>query len=477
MAAKSRPLVLIADDNEEIVHMLEYQLQSWGYRTSAALNNSQLLQRFSQEEPDLILLDLKFGEHDGIMVMRDLLRASPNLTVVLLTGHGTIDSAVEAIRQGAYDYLTKPPDIQRLRLTLGHGLEKRDLSRRVEQLRRLAEPQDATSRIWGNSPALNRLRELIASVAPTDVTVLIQGESGTGKELVARALHDQSRRRQGPYVPVNMAALPRELVESTLFGHEKGAFTGADQVRIGCCEAADGGSLFLDEIGEMDLNVQAKLLRFLQEREIQRVGSSRVRSVDVRIVAATNRDLRDQVGRGLFREDLYYRLQVVPVEVPPLRARRDDIPLLASRFLERAAVRHGKDVAGFTPDALAVLTRHDWPGNIRQLENLVERLVILCRGREIDLDDLPPEIRDLKVLDSPLMPGGSDLEVHLIEEVEKQAILGAIRKTLGNVRNAAKLLGLGQATVYRKIKRYGIHLRGYSHSVEETPDLAASSGG
>ena len=476
MAKKIRPSILIADDDASIAKFFEIQLKKWGYQISTVLNNDELLQRFSREEPDLVMLDLRFGEHDGILVMRELLRLVPDLPVVVLTGHASIDTAVDAIRQGAYDFLTKPPDIERLRLTLEHALEKRELSRRVERLRRQVEPQDATSRIWGDSPALNQLRELITSIAPTDVTTVIHGESGTGKELVARALHDQSRRRQGPFIPVNMAALPKELVESTLFGHEKGAFTGADQVRIGSCEAAEGGSLFLDEIGEMDLEIQAKLLRFLQEREIQRVGSSRTRSVDVRIIAATNRNLREQVDRGRFREDLYYRLQVVPLEVPPLRARREDIPILACRFMERAGARYGKNVAGFTPDALGVLSRHDWPGNIRQLENIVERLVILSRGREIDCQDLPAEIRDRSVSASPPTPAGhSGSDILSLEEVEKQAILGAIRKANGNVRQAARLLSLGPATVYRKLNQYGIQSRDCGEIGKKATDRASTA--
>jgi len=458
---KVAPLIFVADDNESLANFLARQLREWGYRTVTYLSKSLLMQRFPQEQPDLVLLDLQFGKDDGIGVMRDLLKIEPCLSIVLLTGHGSIETAVEAIRHGAYDFLTKPPDLQRLRLTLEHAIEKRLLSKRVEQLKKLTEQQDPSRRLWGDSPALKRLRELIESIAPTDVTALIQGESGTGKELVARAIHDQSRRSHGPFVPVNMAALPRELVESTLFGHEKGAFTGADQVRIGCCEGADGGTLFLDEIGEMDLDIQAKLLRFLQEREIQRVGSSRTRAVNVRIVAATNRDLQDQVKRGRFREDLFYRLQVVPLDVPTLRERRGDVPLLVTRFLERAVARHGKDVAGFTPEALVLLTNYDWPGNIRQLENLVERLVILSRTSEIGYDDLPEEIRTFAATTTPSAVGLSHLKVIPIEQVEKRAILEALKKSNGNVRDAAKLLGLGQATVYRKIKGYGVHSRDY----------------
>jgi DNA-binding NtrC family response regulator len=320
--------------------------------------------------------------------------------------------------------------------------------------------------LWGEGETMRRLRAFIATVAPTDATVLILGESGTGKELAARAIHVQSRRRYGPFVPVNTAALPRDLIQSTLFGHEKGAFTGADQARRGCCEAADRGTLFLDEIGEMDIALQAKLLRFLQERTFQRVGSSQTVSVDVRILSATNRDPAEQVRRGELREDLYFRLNVVPLVLPPLRERREDIPYLAARFLQRAAVRQGRDVTGFTAEAMLALVRYAWPGNVRQLENLIERLVIFSRAGEIDLADLPPEVRAAprEPAAVPPQPAGGDpgkkAGLQTIEEMEKKALVEALVQSHGSAKEAARLLGLGQATVYRKIKRYGINLDG-----------------
>jgi len=444
------PLVMIADDDAEIIALLEVLLKSWGYATVAATSRARMLAQIGRTPPDLVLLDLEFGDASGLDAIADLLRALPNLAVVLLTGRGGIDAAVEAIRRGAYDFLTKPPNHVRLRMTLQRALEKRTLLRRIETL---AEPADSGMR--GASYALTRLRETIASIAPTDVTVLIQGESGTGKELVARALHDLSRRHGAPFVPVNMAALPHELVESTLFGHEKGAFTGADRVRVGCCEAADGGTLFLDEIGEMDVEIQAKLLRFVQERQVQRVGATAVRTVDVRIVAATNRDLARQVRRGCFREDLFYRLQVVPLEVPPLRERRGDVALLAVHFLARAAARHHRDVLGFSPEALDRLAAYHWPGNIRQLENMVERLVVLCRGPEITTADLPTDFNAT----GPTAPRSHERPMptpRSFDDMEKQTILNALQSAQGNVRDAARVLGLGQATVYRKLKVYGL---------------------
>jgi len=474
MVLKLNPLILVADDNEPYTEMMSQQLSLWGYRTAVVFNRDALHARCRGDRPALVLLDLEFGEHNGIEVMRELLAYAPELAVVVITGNGSIDTAVSAVQQGACDFLTKPTDMRRLKVTLEKALERQRLSRKVELMEKIINSQDDGRHIFGNSQALDRLREMITSVAPTNATVLIQGESGTGKELVARALHDRSGRK-GPFVPVNMAALPRELVESTLFGHEKGAFTGAAQVRVGCCEEADGGTLFLDEIGEMDPEIQAKLLRFLQEREVQRVGSNRRKSIDVRVVAATNRDLAERVKSGRFREDLYYRLQVVPIEVPPLRERRTDVPLLAVRFLERAAIRHHKDVIGFTPESLDILAAYDWPGNIRQLENMVERLVILSRTPEIAVADLPPEIRHSNRSTTPnsssSVPGQ---DIVPFNQIEERAILDALRKAGGNVRETAKRLGLGQATLYRKIRQYGVRPRDFSPPATATGGAAAS---
>lgn len=333
---------------------------------------------------------------------------------------------------------------------------------------------------------MNRVDELIAGISATDATVLILGETGTGKELVARTLHYQSNRRQGPFVPVNMASLPRELAESTLFGHEKGAFTGADKAQPGCCEAADKGTLFLDEIGDMEMHLQAKLLRFLQERSVQRVGSSKAKKADVRIVAATNRDLQALIREGGFREDLYYRLHVIPIVVPPLRERPQDIPLLAVHFLQRAAVRYRKNLATFTDAALQAMVAYDWPGNVRQLENVVERVAILSKRPDIQRDDLPPEVLQhvawpvAAVGLKPAFPhsgglvisGLRDESLTRIDQMEKKAILEVLEKTRGSVSQTAQLLGLGQATVYRKIKRYGIRLARLKRPAAEESSLS-----
>jgi len=466
MALLAKPLVLVADDDPDVLRFMEFHLRAWDCRVSCVADKGHLLAALVHETPKLLLLDLRFGAHDGVELLTQLRATHPGMAIVMMTAHGSIDNAVTAIKRGAYDYLTKPADLHRLRVILSHLEEKEGLNAQIKRLEQLVESTDATARLWGESTALRQVRELIATVGPTDATVLILGESGTGKELAARALHERSLRRAGPFVPVNMAALPRELVESTLFGHERGAFTGADQPQLGCCEAADRGTLFLDEIGEMDLGLQAKLLRFLQERTLQRVGSSKPRSVDVRVVAATNRDLVDCVHCGRFREDLYYRLNVVPLTLPPLRNHREDVTLLAGRFLQRFALKYRKVMRGFTEEALEVLTRYDWPGNVRQLENLVERLVILSTAEVVGRESLPAEVQTGgRVLAFPALVARTaepvaepDGGVKRMDQLEKQAILGALSSTRGNVREAARLLGCGQATVYRKIKRYGIVL-------------------
>ena len=498
MAGPKNPLVLIADDDPDVLRVMRFHLEGWGCRTASAEQKSDLQKLLAQETPTLLLLDVRFGEHDGVEILQDLLRQFPDLFVVMMTAFGSINSAVTAIKLGARDYLTKPPDLNRLKAMLQDATAAAEKAREASGA---SSPSSSPSkkrpggpiRMLGESDAINRIRAMIAGVAPTEATVLILGESGTGKEVVARAIHDQSRRKSGPFVALNMAAMPRELVESTLFGHEKGAFTGADQPQEGLVEAADQGTLFLDEIGEMDISLQAKLLRFLQERTFQRVGSSKLKSVDVRIVSATNRDPMEQVRKGQLREDLYYRLNVVPIVMPPLRERTGDVAILARHFLAIAATRNHKDVRDFRPEALAVLASYAWPGNVRQLENLVERLVIFTQGQEIGVEMIPADISGAPThgaIRSPALGGGlpatsslvfdpgsgqlprfgselpvgsvdsegSDTTLRPIDQIEKNAILQALQQTEGNVREAARVLGLGQATVYRKIKRYGIKL-------------------
>lgn len=469
MVSSDKPLILVADDDPQLLEVLRFRFEELGYRAACAPDKQRLLDLLCDEEPVLLLLDLQFGVEDGVQVLRDLLANRPHLCVVMFTAYASVETAVAAIQLGAFDYLTKPVDLNRVRVLVERAIDKHVLSTRLKRLEEMLVERESGTQIVGDSPAMRSVRELITSVATTDATVLILGETGTGKELVARSLHEQSVRRRGPFVPVNMAALPRELAESTLFGHEKGAFTGAHQTTQGCCEMADKGTLFLDEIGELEASLQAKLLRFLQDRSVQRVGSGTARKVDVRVVAATNRDLAARVRAGLFREDLYYRLHVVPIAVPPLRELRQDIPLFAAYFVQRAAARYRKDLGTFSELALQTLQAYDWPGNVRQLEHVIERIAILSKRPGIEQDQLPPEVQrsvtsSLPVGDRPPqgprrgtreIGQGTD-DVQSMEHLEQQAILHALQRTEGNVQQAANLLGLGQATIYRKIKRYGI---------------------
>jgi len=470
MPEPARPLLLVADDDPAILQLISLRAKSWNYCVRCVSNKEQLLRECTENKPDVLLLDLFFGLYNGIELMRQLVEMDPDLPVILLTGNGSIDTAVTSIKLGAYDFLTKPIDFNRLEVTVELALEKKQLKQQIKTLEKCLQPG-----ILGDSGCTKKLRELIATVAGTDATVLVLGESGTGKELVARAIHEHSQRRQGAFVPVNMAALPPDLVESLLFGHEKGAFTGADRQHRGCCEAADGGTLFLDEIGDMDINLQAKLLRVLQDRTYQRVGSTENKVANFRVVAATNRNLQDQVAAGRFREDLYYRLNVIPIELAPLRDRREDIPLLANHFLRLAARRHGKPITGFTTAALDLLTQVDWPGNVRQLENIVERMAILSPRSIIDVECIPSEIRQSEPSSAPpfplapkwkgekgeglancLRPVRANVVTERMDDLERQALVNALRATSGNVGQAADALGIGRATAYRKIKRYGL---------------------
>ena len=466
--APSSPSIFVADDDPQFLKIIEHHIRSWSVRVSCVSDKSHLLRELAERRPELMLLDVRFGEHDGLEILHQVLSAYSDLRVVMLTAFGSIDNAISAMKLGAIDYLTKPIDLQRLRAVVEHIYDDKPAAS-TRAVRGGGAATTVSRPILGDSQPIRDLRSLVARIAPTDSTVLILGESGTGKELVARAIHEQAERRRGPFIPLNVAALPRELVESTLFGHAKGAFTGADQMQSGCCEAANGGTLFLDEIGEMEIGLQAKLLRFLQERSFQRVGQSQSISVDVRIVAATNRDPREHVRRGLLREDLFYRLNVVPIVTPTLRDRPDDIPFLARHFIERWSSRSGRRDIGLTDSALAELSEHTWPGNVRELENLIERLAIVTPGSLIDGCDVRTALGGVSALfPTPysefnrsaepiaVLPGPHIRAVRPIDRIECQAISQALTTSDGNVREAAKRLGLGQATVYRKIKKYNI---------------------
>lgn len=455
---KHKPSILIVDDDNGHRLMLEALLGKWGYRVQSAANGVQAVENIREGPFDVVLMDIRMPDMDGITALKGIKSYNPAVPVVLMTAYSTVESAVEALKSGAYDYLIKPLDFDVLKLTLSRTLEHSRL--KTENLQLRAESRNRA--IVGNSPAVRRMLDMIETVAPSDATVLITGKSGTGKELVARSIHQLSSRADGPWVAVNCAALSENLLESELFGHEKGAFTGADKRREGRFLQASGGTLFLDEIGEIPLQMQVKLLRALQQREIQRVGSDETISVDVRIVAATNRDLAEEIREGRFREDLYYRLNVVSIAVPSLAERREDIPLLAQHFLHIHGQRNRKDVKGFTPLAMDMLIRYDWPGNVRELENAVERAVVLLFGPYVSERELPQAVTDayhpaLEFPDAPQrLPETPASEAVTLEDMERGFILKTVRDCGDNKSEAAKRLGISRKTLHTKLKIYGL---------------------
>ncbi|MFT2792629.1 sigma 54-interacting transcriptional regulator [Serratia sp. T13T92] len=440
--------ILLVEDDLSHCTILQALISGWGYRVSVAHNGRQALEQVRAQPFDLILSDVRMAEMDGIAALKAIKSYNPAIPILIMTAYSNVESAVEAIKAGAYDYLTKPLDFDTLQLTLARALEHTSLKSENQDLKqRLRFDQQ---NFIGRSEPMRKLLEMIAMIAPSDATVLISGESGTGKELIARAVHANSLRKERPLVSINCAALSESLLESELFGHEKGAFTGADKRREGRFMEADQGTLFLDEIGEVSPLMQAKLLRAIQEQEIQRVGSNQTLSVDVRLIAATNRDLLADVEAGRFRQDLYYRLNVVTVDSPPLRARREDIPLLAMHFLAKFAERNRKPVKGFTPLAMDMLLKYPWPGNVRELENSVERGVILLSGDFISEKELPLSISQCVDVQPDRQCGQA---IQPLEQVEKQAILAALEQTAGNKTEAAKQLGITRKTLLAKLQK------------------------
>ncbi|MCA9265051.1 MAG: sigma-54-dependent Fis family transcriptional regulator [Planctomycetales bacterium] len=456
MNQERTPTVLVADQDNDVLHALEYHLVQWGYQVACANHQGAALKTLEQQTVDLVLLDLCWSRGDGMEFFTEIVDREPNLPVIILTAQDSVPQVVRAVKLGAYDFLTKPPQFSRLEQVVAAALKNSPSS-----LPAAAQPaMDTSDTILGTSWPIQHVRELIAQVAATDAKILITGESGTGKELVARAIHQQSLRAERSFVPVNTAALPATLAESVLFGHEKGSFTGADEMQQGWCEVAHEGTLFLDEIGEMDVILQAKLLRFLQDHTFQRVGSSKVRTSDVRVIAATNGEPPNLIDEGRLRSDLYHRLNVVPIHLPPLRERREDIPILVDAFVKRYAARFRKPVQGLTTEAIRHLQAYAWPGNVRELENIIQRLVVLSKTNQIDVEQLPPETWAANLTDARLSPNGDrPHQPRAIDQMEKKAILDALRRTEGNAVSAARLLGMGQATMYRKIKRYQIPLK------------------
>ncbi|MBD5539442.1 MAG: sigma-54-dependent Fis family transcriptional regulator [Desulfovibrio sp.] len=449
--------ILVVDDDDAHRSMLRTMLRSWGFTVEEATDGDEAVDLVRERAFDAVLSDVRMARMDGIHALKAMLEYNPALPVVLMTAYSSVETAVDALRIGAYDYLVKPLDFDLLRETLEQAIERSQHSVENRELRRQLTESAGSQDIVGRSDALKRMLGFIETVAPTEATVLITGESGTGKELVARALHSSSARADKPLVTVNCAALTETLLESELFGHEKGAFTGADRRREGRFLQANGGTLFLDEIGEMPLQLQAKLLRALQQGEIQRVGSDVPITVDVRVIAATNRNLLREAQEKRFREDLFFRLNVISIEVPALRQRGDDIPLLAAYFLQRFAERNRKSIKGFSPQALDSMRRYQWPGNVRELENAVERAVILCCGDLVTPAELPDTVAHApEPAEAPETQDAISLAGMALEDVERLAIEDTMRQTGDNKSEAARRLGITRATLHNKLRKYGL---------------------
>ncbi len=455
---KNKPTVLIVDDEKNTREGLARALERH-YRVRLADSGPAALRILEEEPVDLLLSDVRMPDMDGRTLMKRALARSPQPVCVLLTAYGTIDAAVEATKEGAYDYLQKPVNLDRLETVLQRALASRAMESENRRLREQLDRKFGLENIIGSSTAMQEVLDTIRQVAPSRATVLIEGESGTGKELVARALHQLSPRSMGPFIAVHCAALSPTLLESELFGHERGAFTGAVERHQGRFELADGGTLFLDEIGEIDPSVQVKILRVLEERRFERVGGRETIEVDVRLIAATNRDLRKMVEEKKFREDLFFRLNVVAITLPPLRERLGDVPLLADRFLKEFAAENGKPPPTLTPEAMDALTAYAWPGNVRELRNAIERMVVLARGDRLTVRDLPPAIRESArngaVGARPAGAAGSSAGFSL-EETERRTIERALAAADGNRVRAAKALGISRRTLHRKIAEYGL---------------------
>ncbi|MEW6566075.1 MAG: sigma-54 dependent transcriptional regulator [Spirochaetota bacterium] len=442
--------LLVVDDEKNIREGLAAALQLEGHDVVVAADGDEAYKRFQKGDIDLVITDLRMPGLSGEELLRKINTESPGVPVIVLTGHGTVETAVDAMRNGAYDFLTKPLNLDRLSLLVKRALQNRELVLQHRRLEEELEHNKTFEMFIGNSPAMRKVFDTIRQVAPTKASVLITGESGVGKELVANAIHELSPRKHKPLIKVHCAALAATLLESELFGHEKGAFTGAVGRKRGRFELAHEGTLFLDEIGEIDQNVQIKILRVLQEKKFERVGGEETLEVDVRIVAATNRDLKAEIEKGTFREDLYYRLNVVNIHVPALRERKEDIPLLATAFLKEFAKENGKQIDGIDPRARTTLYSYDWPGNVRELRNCMESAVVLAKGSVITLDDLPPTVRKSSETTSIHIPLGIPLD-----EAEKIIIRETLGAQKGNKSKTAEILGIGRKTLHRKLAEWG----------------------
>jgi DNA-binding NtrC family response regulator len=448
--------ILVVDDDPEILEVIADILQQAGYDVDRAADGRKAIRRIEDDFYDLVVTDLNLPKVDGMKILQYVVDQSPDTMCVILTGYGTIKGSVEAIKMGAFDYISKPVKSDEILIVVEKALKFRQLERENTLLKQQLRKKYRFENFIGDSNPIQKVFELIEKVADTDSTVLITGESGTGKELIAKAIHYNSNRRDNPMVVINCGAIPEELLESELFGHEKGAFTGAHKMRVGRFELANGGTIFLDEIGDMSPNLQVKLLRVLQEQKFERVGGTRTLAIDVRIIAATNKNLINAVNKGTFRQDLYYRLNVIPMKVPPLRLRKSDIPLLVDFFIKKFNKQKRKRITGLTSVALDALMAYSWPGNVRELENLIERLVILSNGDEIDIDDIPESVKGKAAKVESIevkIPKDGIVFDQAVEEYEKKLILQALSETNWVKTKAAKLLNINRTTLIEKMKK------------------------
>jgi two-component system response regulator HydG len=450
---KQKNSVLVVDDDTAHRTMLRTLIGGWGYEVSEADDGSSAISEVRERPYDLVLMDVRMLKVSGVEALREIKSFNPAVPVIIMTAYSSVESAVSAIKDGAYDYLTKPLDFDKLKLSLERAMEHLHLKEENRILKENLGISFDRRNIIGRSPAMAKLLETVALVAPSEATVLITGESGTGKELIAGAIHFNSARKEGPFVKINCAAITETLLESELFGHEKGSFTGADRRKEGRFLQANGGSILLDEISEMPPTMQVKLLRVLQEREITRVGGENAVKTDVRVIAATNRDLKEMIASGAFREDLYYRLNVVSLNTPPLRERKEDIPLLAQNFLDMFTEKNRKKIKGFTPAAMDGIIKYGWPGNVRELMNAVERAVVLARSEYLDEDDLPDVKKHSEETAGSVWPEMADMP---LEEIEKASILRTLESLRGNKSETARRLGITRRTLHKKLKKYGV---------------------
>ncbi|QQS35199.1 MAG: sigma-54-dependent Fis family transcriptional regulator [Ignavibacteriales bacterium] len=453
-------LVYIVDDEQAISKLLSYWVKDkWHYDVEVFSNGEDLLRGLSNNgKPDLILLDIMLPGLNGIDTLKRVKQLDENLPVIILSAQGSIEVAVESLRFGAFDYFPKPIDQQRLEPAIKNAIKSYDLQRELQNLRENVKKEYSFDNIISADGKMQDVFKLVSKVLNNDITVLIYGESGTGKELIARAIHYNGKRKDKPFIVVNCASIPRELLESELFGHERGSFTGAHQKKLGKFELANEGTIFLDEVGELEMLLQAKLLRVIQQKEFERVGGTELIKTDVRIISATNRDLKQAVDTKEFREDLYYRLNSFPIYIPPLRQRKGDILVLAQYFFDSFNKKLGKNLKGFSKKALKLIYDYAWPGNIREMENTIERCLVVAENDTVEIDDLPPHIRNMELISAPVQPGSlfSDDNIVPFERLKEEAIRHALKITNGNIVEAAKKLQLGRATIYRLMEKYNI---------------------